>query len=728
MRSTFKKSLLTGMFLSTALSGSFSFSADTNSGEQRTCSGFECMIEDLLGPLINNVQESYGRPYRPRSGCGYYGTGTNRTGDYRCGNNVSNSPAPAPTGYPEYNPTTTTYPPSEESDVEQINNANNRAQGELNQGRDEGNAELDQRTQEAASQLANNTLLDPSLREEELQAMGEIAQRYIEQYGAEAFANYSGAQTEVINGILYYLGEPVIADWGGNGNDVRPGIYHPRDVLSAQHCARLSERPNYWGTANAGQDPSYHDFELPANYSRYLHDYDTSYGGPTASQLAQSHGASYRGRTIPYSTTRTFVDQSDPANAGYGPTIRTDNPPPGRTITQAQRQIYQSSETPVYTDPNDNQLHANAPVINVGGTDRTYGPRWNGSNRDSNGNPVLSPATNPLPVSITGPVGGDNSVTITDGVQLSNPDGPCLTISGVDRVVIDTAMLGPCAGPGIVIDGATEVIITNSNFELVDEGIVITNSSNITIANNGFKDMMGTSPNGQAIDITNATGGLAIVDNAIQNSGMLNSNPGDAIVLNNVTPSATSNNNANVLQYQNRTDSNGNPTDQVSPIIANNQIFSRVGSSCALDINNSGSNSEPINVIDNTFVMQISNCGLQQTSSTVNTSINPQNPNLNSNTTSNVIGRSDQLDYNLVPSCYAPWNLDPALQELWGVQNGNGLILDRDALSGQSFYRAPQTAAERAQTPDRYDAGAAEYQYYWRYYWNYDPALGLPSP
>ncbi len=140
----------------------------------------------------------------------------------------------------------------------------------------------------------------------------------------------------------------------------------------------------------------------------------------------------------------------------------------------------------------------------------------------------------------SGPITATSGQVIR-GVKISNPLGPCITVSNVSNVIIDNVELGPCAGNGVKISGsgATGIQVTNSfistgrsgsssqnsgvgvfifggpsnilvqgnTFERNESSVYAETASGVKINRNRSKNPLGPFPRGQHAQFNNVNGG-----------------------------------------------------------------------------------------------------------------------------------------------------------------------------------------------------------------------------
>ena len=147
----------------------------------------------------------------------------------------------------------------------------------------------------------------------------------------------------------------------------------------------------------------------------------------------------------------------------------------------------------------------------------------------SGSNPAPPPTSNYVP---SAPIvlSGRNGATIS-GVSITNPNGPCITVTGSSQNIrIENSELGPCLG-GILVEGATNVTmdnlyihdmrsngnaidvtfsqnvaITNSRMEYVRTGIYALRSTGMRIERNRFLNVVGPLPRGQFVQFNHVYG------------------------------------------------------------------------------------------------------------------------------------------------------------------------------------------------------------------------------
>jgi hypothetical protein len=152
-------------------------------------------------------------------------------------------------------------------------------------------------------------------------------------------------------------------------------------------------------------------------------------------------------------------------------------------------------------------------------------------------NPTATPAHTPTPTPSTTPsatptpsgsIGHGLGPTITtftpsgpivatsgqviSGLSISNPNGACITLTGVTNVTITNNQIGPCgatsAGVGIDAYNSDHLTVQNNNFNDVASGLYATNSANgnILFSNNYATNIRGPFPRGQIAQFNNVSG------------------------------------------------------------------------------------------------------------------------------------------------------------------------------------------------------------------------------
>ncbi len=629
--------------------------------------------------------------------------------------------------------------------------------------------------------------------------------------GVESLADYDGPIVEIRNGVRYFMGQPVFIDHDAplvdhDNNFATPRIPDPDGATSTPRipefvdpldtndmtvsCSRIPDKTNYWDPPayverqfyedNSGQPPAvaamlsdddlrfeYYDFNNimppappggwnptqlleiglgntppppygdefqvfgPQNYDQYRTDYQSAYGN--AIEADTSSGNLYATQSNPTSSGRFDIDgRAD----HHGEPVVNLTAPDGSSLTVERYDASSNTTTTLTTDDNGDTYVFDNPVVFEG----------NGSGVALiNQNSVDSNALPPPPA-------GSGRLFVLEDVHISNPDGPCLELSNFDSVVINNVTFGPCGGPALVINGGTNIEIEDSHIEFAEGGIEInsptTATSTINIAGNSIRDLQGPQNVSKGIVINDASGVITIENNRIQNSGMINTTPGTAIELNDVTSTTTVN---------------------------NNQVHTRDATtrSCGLVLNGT---TDDVTATRNHFINDNAPaCGIDNnTSTTVDTGQPGQE-----NVTDETFLDSDLLTSNLVPACHFPWNLPPNLQQAWGVATGtaidyngplpycdeaedfsstvnrsasarvNGVIIPvspnsnlnstppgariADLCPDMNYdpgfgFRPPRNTQSADGETDYFMPQQADYERYWDYYWDYDPSIPFPSP
>jgi len=112
------------------------------------------------------------------------------------------------------------------------------------------------------------------------------------------------------------------------------------------------------------------------------------------------------------------------------------------------------------------------------------------------------------------------SGTTYSGLRISNPSGPCITVSGASNVTIIDSELGPCGGEAaIVVDGTTaSILLDHLAIHDSPRGVLVNGANGVTTSNSTFDDINGSIPRGTAVEYDYITGGGAITGNQVRGS------------------------------------------------------------------------------------------------------------------------------------------------------------------------------------------------------------------
>jgi hypothetical protein len=101
---------------------------------------------------------------------------------------------------------------------------------------------------------------------------------------------------------------------------------------------------------------------------------------------------------------------------------------------------------------------------------------------------------------------------IISGLKITNPNGPCITMSNVTNVTIVNNQIGPCGadatGVGINTYQSDYITIQNNNFNDVASALyaIDTPNGNIVFTNNYTTKVRGPYPRGQMVQLNNVSG------------------------------------------------------------------------------------------------------------------------------------------------------------------------------------------------------------------------------
>lgn len=106
------------------------------------------------------------------------------------------------------------------------------------------------------------------------------------------------------------------------------------------------------------------------------------------------------------------------------------------------------------------------------------------------------------------------------GLQISNPDGPCIVVDGQTNVTIVDSDIGPCGGEAAIIlsNGSSNIIIERTEIHDSPRGVLALNSMAVVTSKSRFHDINGVFPQGTAIEYDYMDGGGVIRDNCIEGS------------------------------------------------------------------------------------------------------------------------------------------------------------------------------------------------------------------
>lgn len=130
---------------------------------------------------------------------------------------------------------------------------------------------------------------------------------------------------------------------------------------------------------------------------------------------------------------------------------------------------------------------------------------------------VASPPTNPntpggtflkpTMVTASSPLVIDNkSDIVISNVQISNPNGHCITIRNSTNITIKDSVIGPCGESGIQISDSRAVQVVGNYIERTVKAIGAVRSTEIVIDFNYGKNNVGPFPHGQFVQFDNVYG------------------------------------------------------------------------------------------------------------------------------------------------------------------------------------------------------------------------------
>lgn len=97
------------------------------------------------------------------------------------------------------------------------------------------------------------------------------------------------------------------------------------------------------------------------------------------------------------------------------------------------------------------------------------------------------------------------NVTISN-LQITNPNGNCITLINCSNITIQDCKLGPSKGEGVSISNSTNITVTYTTMESVRTGVYAGTSSGIKVLYNDVKNVTGPMPRGQMVQFDKVSG------------------------------------------------------------------------------------------------------------------------------------------------------------------------------------------------------------------------------
>lgn len=134
--------------------------------------------------------------------------------------------------------------------------------------------------------------------------------------------------------------------------------------------------------------------------------------------------------------------------------------------------------------------------------------------------PIDTSAPGPRVTSFTdsGPIEATAGATY-EGLRITSPDGPCLTID-VPNVRVADVELGPCGGSAaiVVTAGASDVVIEHVAIHESNRGVLADHAGRIEVLSSTFVDIVGAAPEGSAIEFDYLEAGGTMIGNRLRGS------------------------------------------------------------------------------------------------------------------------------------------------------------------------------------------------------------------
>lgn len=111
------------------------------------------------------------------------------------------------------------------------------------------------------------------------------------------------------------------------------------------------------------------------------------------------------------------------------------------------------------------------------------------------------PATATASATTPPPTATPTTAPVAAPVTISNPSGPCLVVDGKQNVTLQNLVIGPCGGEGIVIRNSSNVTISNVTVSRAVANISILSSTDVSVTDSTLKDPQGPKPRGQQVII-----------------------------------------------------------------------------------------------------------------------------------------------------------------------------------------------------------------------------------
>ncbi|HLP03994.1 MAG TPA: right-handed parallel beta-helix repeat-containing protein [Paludibacter sp.] len=103
-------------------------------------------------------------------------------------------------------------------------------------------------------------------------------------------------------------------------------------------------------------------------------------------------------------------------------------------------------------------------------------------------------------------------------LQISNPNGNCITLSNCSNITIQYCKLGASSGEGISLQNCSNITIVYNYMESIRTGVYALSSTGVKIEHNDVKNVKGPMPRGQMVQFDKVTGaGNSISYNVAEN-------------------------------------------------------------------------------------------------------------------------------------------------------------------------------------------------------------------
>lgn len=112
---------------------------------------------------------------------------------------------------------------------------------------------------------------------------------------------------------------------------------------------------------------------------------------------------------------------------------------------------------------------------------------------------------------------GASNMTIS-GLEITNPNGNCITLTNCSNIVIENCKLGPSKGEGVSVQSSSNITIKYNTMESIRTGVYALSSSGLKVEYNDVKNVVGPMPRGQMVQLDKVNGaGISISYNTSEN-------------------------------------------------------------------------------------------------------------------------------------------------------------------------------------------------------------------